>query len=72
MHLPKHHCAEKSNGYAGQLYCHRIGRDIGLPVAEEASRYAEIFGNRVERIVDVGVAGVHRLSINWTLYGGQK
>jgi NCAIR mutase (PurE)-related protein len=32
-----------------------------LPVAEEAAVTAEIFGNRVERIVDVGVAGIHRL-----------
>jgi NCAIR mutase (PurE)-related protein len=32
-----------------------------LPVAEEAAVTAELFGNRVERIVDVGVAGVHRL-----------
>jgi pyridinium-3,5-biscarboxylic acid mononucleotide synthase len=32
-----------------------------LPVAEEASVTAEIMGNRVERIVDVGVAGIHRL-----------
>lgn len=32
-----------------------------LPVAEEAAVTAEIFGNRVERVVDVGVAGVHRL-----------
>jgi pyridinium-3,5-biscarboxylic acid mononucleotide synthase len=32
-----------------------------LPVAEEAAVTAETFGNRVERIVDVGVAGVHRL-----------
>jgi NCAIR mutase (PurE)-related protein len=32
-----------------------------LPVAEEAAITAEIFGNRVERIVDVGVAGIHRL-----------
>ena len=32
-----------------------------LPVAEEAAFTAEFFGNRVERIVDVGVAGVHRL-----------
>jgi NCAIR mutase (PurE)-related protein len=32
-----------------------------LPVAEEAAVTAEMFGNRVERIVDVGVAGVHRL-----------
>jgi len=32
-----------------------------MPVAEEAAVTAETFGNRVERIVDVGVAGVHRL-----------
>jgi hypothetical protein len=32
-----------------------------LPVAEEAAVTAEIMGNRVERINDVGVAGLHRL-----------
>ena len=32
-----------------------------LPVAEEAAVTAEIMGNRVERVADVGVAGVHRL-----------
>jgi hypothetical protein len=32
-----------------------------IPVAEEASLTAEIFGARVERIYDVGVAGIHRL-----------
>jgi hypothetical protein len=32
-----------------------------LPVAEEAAVTAELFGNRVERVVDVGVAGIHRL-----------
>lgn len=32
-----------------------------LPVAEEAAITAEVFGNRVERIYDVGVAGLHRL-----------
>lgn len=32
-----------------------------LPVAEEAARTAEAFGNRVERLTDVGVAGLHRL-----------
>jgi NCAIR mutase (PurE)-related protein len=32
-----------------------------LPVAEEASRTLELFGNRVERLTDVGVAGLHRL-----------
>lgn len=32
-----------------------------IPVAEEAAFTAEIFGNRVERLYDVGVAGIHRL-----------
>jgi NCAIR mutase (PurE)-related protein len=32
-----------------------------LPVAEEAVVTAELMGNRVERIYDVGVAGIHRL-----------
>jgi NCAIR mutase (PurE)-related protein len=32
-----------------------------MPVAEEAAVTAEIFGNRVERYFDVGVAGIHRL-----------
>lgn len=32
-----------------------------LPVVEEAYETAKIFGNRVEKIVDVGVAGIHRL-----------
>ncbi len=32
-----------------------------IPVAEEAAVTADIMGNRVERIYDVGVAGLHRL-----------
>lgn len=32
-----------------------------LPVAEEAIETASIMGNRVERLYDVGVAGIHRL-----------
>ena len=32
-----------------------------LPVAEEAALSAELMGNRVERVYDVGVAGLHRL-----------
>ncbi|OGV64324.1 MAG: hypothetical protein A3K19_28165 [Lentisphaerae bacterium RIFOXYB12_FULL_65_16] len=32
-----------------------------IPVAEEAACTAEVMGNRVERIYDVGVAGLHRL-----------
>jgi hypothetical protein len=33
-----------------------------VPVAEEAALTAELMGNRVERIYDVGVAGLHRLT----------
>lgn len=32
-----------------------------IPVAEEAAITAETMGNKVERIYDVGVAGIHRL-----------
>jgi NCAIR mutase (PurE)-related protein len=32
-----------------------------IPVAEEAAITAEVLGNRVVRIFDVGVAGIHRL-----------
>ena len=32
-----------------------------IPVAEEALVTAEVFGNRVESVYDVGVAGLHRL-----------
>lgn len=32
-----------------------------IPVAEEAAVTAEILGNKVNRIYDVGVAGIHRL-----------
>jgi pyridinium-3,5-biscarboxylic acid mononucleotide synthase len=35
-----------------------------LPVAEEACLTAEIMGNCVELIVDIGVAGIHRLMSN--------
>jgi hypothetical protein len=32
-----------------------------LPVAEEAAAVASALGNKVERLTDVGVAGIHRL-----------
>src|ERR1700730_10789212 len=35
-----------------------------IPVAEEAAICAELFGNRVTRLYDVGVAGLHRLTAN--------
>jgi NCAIR mutase (PurE)-related protein len=34
-----------------------------LPVAEEAALVAEALGNRVERLTDCGVAGLHRLLV---------
>jgi NCAIR mutase (PurE)-related protein len=37
------------------------GGTADIPVAEEAAQTAEYFGCRVERIFDVGVAGIHRL-----------
>lgn len=35
-----------------------------IPVAEEAAITAEMLGNPVERLFDVGVAGIHRLLAN--------
>jgi NCAIR mutase (PurE)-related protein len=37
------------------------GGTADIPVAEEAAITAEIMGNRVEKVFDVGVAGIHRL-----------
>lgn len=35
-----------------------------IPVAEEAAVTAEFLGNKVDRVYDVGVAGIHRLLAN--------
>ncbi|MDD7718812.1 MAG: nickel pincer cofactor biosynthesis protein LarB [Eubacteriaceae bacterium] len=37
------------------------GGTSDIPVAEEAALTAEILGNNVKRLYDVGVAGIHRL-----------
>ena len=37
------------------------GGTADLPVADEAAVTAELMGNAVERVYDVGVAGIHRL-----------
>lgn len=37
------------------------GGTSDMPVAEEAAITAEALGNKVERLYDVGVAGIHRL-----------
>ena len=43
-----------------------------IPVAEEAAVTAETFGNRVERIFDVGVSGIHRLYQHINLIGNAR
>jgi NCAIR mutase (PurE)-related protein len=40
------------------------GGTSDIPVAEEAALTAEYLGNEVERLYDVGVAGIHRLLAN--------
>jgi NCAIR mutase (PurE)-related protein len=43
-----------------------------VPVAEEAALTAELAGNRVERLFDVGVAGIHRLVAHRALIEGAE
>lgn len=43
-----------------------------LPVVEEAAETAMIFGNRVEKLIDVGVAGIHRLFSRLDVIRGAK
>ncbi len=51
---------EKEKSKAGNIaIC--TGGTADIPVAEEAAETAEFFGSNVERIYDVGVAGIHRL-----------
>jgi len=43
-----------------------------MPVAEEAALTAEFLGNRVERLYDVGVSGIHRLFDRLDLIRGAR
>ncbi len=43
-----------------------------IPVAEEAAVTAEVLGNRVTRLYDVGVAGIHRVLDHRDLLQGAK
>ncbi|PJI10258.1 MULTISPECIES: nickel pincer cofactor biosynthesis protein LarB [Clostridium] len=43
-----------------------------LPVVEEAYETAKILGNRVEKVIDVGVAGIHRLFAKLDIIRGAK
>lgn len=46
------------------------GGTADIPVAEEAACTAEIAGNFVERLFDVGVAGIHRLFASLSVFKG--
>ena len=43
-----------------------------LPVAREAAEVARLFGNQVELLVDVGVAGLHRLLASTDVLRGAR
>jgi NCAIR mutase (PurE)-related protein len=43
-----------------------------IPIAEEAALTAEAMGNRVQRIWDVGVAGIHRVLAERSLLQGAR
>lgn len=48
------------------------GGTSDIPVAEEAALTAEALGNKVERLYDVGVAGLHRLLSNLDIIMGAR
>ena len=67
--LPFTYYKEARMGLVGQMLPTRrdgyilvaTGGTSDIPVAEEAALTVEILGNKVKRIYDVGVAGIHRL-----------
>ena len=66
---PLHYHADARIGIVGDLPAPdgrgsvvvATGGTTDIPVAEEAALTAEFLGNRVERLYDVGVSGLHRL-----------
>ncbi|MEK6953405.1 MAG: nickel pincer cofactor biosynthesis protein LarB [Candidatus Micrarchaeota archaeon] len=54
---------EKMHPKSGKILI-ATGGTSDIPVAEEAAITAEVMGNKVERLYDVGVAGIHRLLSN--------
>ncbi len=43
-----------------------------IPVAEESSVTCELLGNRVERLYDVGVSGIHRLLMQLKIFENSR
>jgi hypothetical protein len=58
VHLPQ---PEPVSGENAGIILVASGGTADLPAAEEAAVTAMAFGNRIERLYDVGVAGLHRL-----------
>lgn len=63
--------------YLGKVPGKRIGKVVvvcagtsDLSVAEEAAVTLELFGSHIERLYDVGVAGLHRLLSNLNVFEG--
>jgi hypothetical protein len=54
-------CLDKSKSPGQGLVAVVCAGTADIPAAEEAAITAEIYGSRVERLYDVGVAGLHRL-----------
>jgi len=53
---------ERNREIAGKgVICVVSAGTSDIPVAEEAELTAQLMGNRVDRLYDVGVAGIHRL-----------
>ncbi|MBQ9720665.1 MAG: nickel pincer cofactor biosynthesis protein LarB [Oscillospiraceae bacterium] len=69
QHLPLRYHSDARIGIIGEIpepdgigtIVVATGGTSDIPVAEEAALTAELFGNRVTRLYDVGVAGIHRL-----------
>jgi len=57
----KEDVALKRSAPPGRYICVVTAGTTDMPAAEEAAAIAEALGNNVQRIYDVGVAGVHRL-----------
>jgi pyridinium-3,5-biscarboxylic acid mononucleotide synthase len=60
--LPRAITIERNHEITGKgVICVVSAGTSDIPIAEEAVLTAQIMGNRVERLYDVGVAGIHRL-----------
>jgi NCAIR mutase (PurE)-related protein len=57
IHIP----AKRKTTVAGDIVLVISAGTSDIPVAEEAAITAEVMGHKIERIFDVGVAGIHRL-----------